>query len=306
MKSSAKNIRLASYDDIFKPEEADSLKDSIKEIPLTNISDFKNHPFHVQDDTKMDELVESIRKFGVITPALVRPQSGRTKEYEMIAGHRRKRACEKAGLFTMPCIVKDLDDDTATIFMVDSNRQREHILPSEKAFAYKMQLEAIKHQGQRDDLTDSVNTSGTVCQKYSSREQIAESNGESSRNIQNYIRLTLLIKPLLDMVDEGRVPFRAGVSLSYLTQDNQTVLFEYISYSDFRISIKQSEIIKSICDGKTLDKTILDSVFFDKVPKPKKAIRLPMNDIRSYFRGMEDDEITKQIIEIVRLHFQNR
>ena len=220
MKSSAKNIVLKSVDDIFQTEEnrADAQRERVQEIPLDQLKPFRNHPFKVRDDQRMLDTVDSIREYGVLVPAIARPDP--EGGYELISGHRRKRGCEMAGLQTMPVIIQDLDDDAAVLVMVDSNIQREELLPSERAFAYKMKLEALKHQGARTDRT-----SGQVVQKLKlSVEIIAEQAGENYKQVQRYIRLTELIPELLDMVDERKLAFNPAVEVSYLKQDEQRML----------------------------------------------------------------------------------
>ena len=215
MKSSAKNIVLKSVDDIFQTEEnrADAQRERVQEIPLDQLKPFRNHPFKVRDDQRMLDTVDSIREYGVLVPAIARPDP--EGGYELISGHRRKRGCEMAGLQTMPVIIRNLDDDAAVLVMVDSNIQREELLPSERAFAYKMKLEALKHQGARTDRT-----SGQVVQKLKlSVEIIAEQAGENYKQVQRYIRLTELISELLDMVDERKLAFNPAVEVSYLKRD---------------------------------------------------------------------------------------
>lgn len=213
------NVSLTSYDDIFGPEES---YERVQEIPLEELHPFKNHPFKVIDDESMLRTVESVARYGVLAPAIARPRA--EGGYELVAGHRRHHASELAGKETMPVIVRELDDDAAVILMVDSNLQRERILPSERAFAYKMKMDAIKHQGSRSDLT-----SGQVVQK-SSLEQIAEGTGESYKQVQRYIRLTELIPELLKMVDEGIIKFNPAVELSFLKKEEQENFIEAMDY----------------------------------------------------------------------------
>ena len=219
MKSSAKNIVLKSVDDIFQTEEnrADAQRERVQEIPLDQLKPFKNHPFKVRDDQRMLDTADSIREYGVLVPAIARPDPN--GGYELISGHRRKRGCEMAGLQTMPVIIRDLDDDAAVLVMVDSNIQREELLPSERAFAYKMKLEALKHQGARSDLT-----SRQVVGKLEMADVVGQNAGESGRQVQRYIRLTELIPELLDMVDERKLAFNPAVEVSYLKQDEQRML----------------------------------------------------------------------------------
>ena len=234
------NVSLTSYDDIFGPEET---YERVQEIPLEELHPFKNHPFKVVDDESMLRTVESVARYGVLAPAIARPRV--EGGYELVAGHRRHHASELAGKETMPVIVRELDDDAAVILMVDSNLQRERILPSERAFAYKMKMDAIKHQGSRSDLT-----SGQVVQK-SSLEQIAEGTGESYKQVQRYIRLTELIPELLKMVDEGIIKFNPAVELSFLKKEEQENFIEAMDYSQNTPSLSQAQRLKKLSqDGK--------------------------------------------------------
>ena len=234
------NVSLTSYDDIFGPEET---YERVQEIPLAELHPFKNHPFKVIDDEAMLRTVESVARYGVLAPAIVRPRV--EGGYELVAGHRRHHASELAGKDTMPVIVRELDDDAAVILMVDSNLQRERILPSERAFAYKMKMDAIRHQGSRSDLT-----SGQVVQK-SSLEQIAEGTGESYKQVQRYIRLTELIPELLKMVDEGIIKFNPAVELSFLKKEEQENFIEAMDYSQNTPSLSQAQRLKKLSqDGK--------------------------------------------------------
>lgn len=234
------NVSLTSYDDIFGPEES---YERVQEIPLEELHPFKNHPFKVIDDEAMLRTVESVARYGVLAPAIARPRV--EGGYELVAGHRRHHASELAGKETMPVIVRELDDDAAIILMVDSNLQRERILPSERAFAYKMKMDAIKHQGSRSDLT-----SGQVVQK-SSLEQIAEGTGESYKQVQRYIRLTELIPELLKMVDESIIKFNPAVELSFLKKEEQENFIEAMDYSQNTPSLSQAQRLKKLSqDGK--------------------------------------------------------
>lgn len=234
------NVSLTSYDDIFGPEET---YERVQEIPLGELHPFKNHPFKVIDDESMLRTVESVARYGVLAPAIARPRI--EGGYELVAGHRRHHASELAGKEAMPVIVRELDDDAAVILMVDSNLQRERILPSERAFAYKMKMDAIKHQGARSDLT-----SGQVVQK-SSLEQIAEGTGESYKQVQRYIRLTELIPELLKMVDEGIIKFNPAVELSFLKKEEQENFIEAMDYSQNTPSLSQAQRLKKLSqDGK--------------------------------------------------------
>jgi ParB family chromosome partitioning protein len=221
------SLKLTSIDDLFSTEESriDSQREKVLEIPLSEISDFPNHPFKVKADEAMLEMADSVKQYGVLVPGLVRPKAD--GGYEMVAGHRRKKASELAGRETMPCIVRNLDDDEATIIMVDSNLQRENILPSEKAFAYKMKLEAMNRQGQRTDLTFSQ-----LGKKLNSYEELADKSGESRNQIYRYIRLTELIPSILEMVDDKRIAFNPAVEISYLTENEQQDLYKTMQSED--------------------------------------------------------------------------
>lgn len=220
------NVSLNNYDDIFSTEQsrAEDKLEKVREIPLAELHPFKNHPFKVLDDESMQKTVESIAKFGVLSPAIARPSPD--GGYELVAGHRRHHACELAGMETMPVIVRELDDDAATILMVDSNLQRESILPSERAFAYKMKLEAMRHQGERTDLT-----SRQVVGKLEAADILGKDTGESGRQVQRFIRLTELIPELLDMVDQKQIAFNPAVELSFLKPEEQKQLLEAMDYA---------------------------------------------------------------------------
>ena len=221
MKSSAKNVTLTSVDDLFTTEEEreDKKREKVRNIPLSELHPFRDHPFYVKDDESMQALCESIREYGVLSPLLARPVE---HGYEIVSGHRRQAAALKLGLETLPVLVREMTDDEATILMVDSNIQRENLLPSEKAFAYKMKLEAIKHQGERMDLTcDQV---GHKLAGKKSVQIIADSSQESKTQIQRYIRLTYLAKPILDLVDQGRIAFSPAVELSYARSDQEATV----------------------------------------------------------------------------------
>ena len=239
MKSSAKKVELASVDDLFSTEEsrADAQREKVLEIPLSELHPFKDHPFKVRDDEAMMETADSIRQYGVLVPAIARPDPN--GGYELVAGHRRHRASELAGKDTMPVIVRDLDDDQATIIMVDSNLQRESLLPSERAFAYKMKLEAVKHQGARTDLT-----SRQVVGKLEMADVVGEKAGDSGRQVQRYIRLTELIPELLDMVDEKKIAFNPAYELSFLKKEEQTQLLDAMDSEQATPSLSQAQRLK--------------------------------------------------------------
>lgn len=241
MQKKRENMSLTSLDDIFATDEgrAEAAQERVQEIPLSELHPFKNHPFKVLDDEKMEKTVESIKEYGVIIPAIARPDGkGR---YELISGHRRHHASWLAGRKTMPVIIRELDDDAAVILMVDSNLQREELLPSERAYAYKMKLEAIKHQGKRSDLT-----SGQVVQKLLSVEQVAEGTGESYKTIQRFIRLTELIPELMDRVDKKEIAFSPAVELSYLKKEEQTQLLDAMEYAQATPSLSQAQRLKKL------------------------------------------------------------
>lgn len=266
------NISLTSYDDIFGAEEA---YERVQEIPLEELYPFKNHPFKVIEDEAMLRTVESVARYGVLAPAIARPRA--EGGYEIVAGHRRHHASELAGKTTMPVIIRELDDDAATILMVDSNLQREKILPSERAFAYKMKMDAIKHQGARSDLT-----SGQVVQK-SSLEQIAEGTGESYKQVQRYIRLTELIPELLKLVDEGIIKFNPAVELSFLQKEEQQNFIEAMDYSQNTPSLSQAQRLKKLSqDGKcTLE--VMCAVMDEQKKGERDKIVIKDDVLKKYF-----------------------
>ena len=280
MKSSAKNISLTSLDDLFSTEEERS-KDvvgSIVNIPLSQLHDFPNHPFKVRDDEKMQETVESVKAYGVLVPAIVRQRPD--GEYEIVAGHRRKRASELAGLNELPAIVRDLDDDAATIIMVDSNLQRENILPSERAQAYKMKLEAIKRQGARTDLTSTQ-----VGQKLKlAVERVAEDAGESRSQVQRFVRLTELKPELQEMVDSGKMAMTPAVELSYLKPEEQSLLLETIESEQATPSLSQAQRIKKLSQSGDLNEdSILGIMSEQKKPELSSNITLSGDKLKKYF-----------------------
>ena len=287
-KSNASEM-LTSLDSLFTTQEQrDAAKrDSVQDIPISQISDFPEHPFKVKQDEAMLEMAESVRQYGVLVPGLVRQLEDGS--YQMVSGHRRKLASELAGRDTIPCIVRDLTDDEAVIIMVDSNLQRERVLPSEKAFAYKMKLDAMRRQGQRTDLT-----SRPMVEKLESVEKMGRDTGESGRQIQRYIRLTNLIPEILDMVDDGRIAFRPAVELSYLTEQEQSALYDTMGREDCTPSLAQAIKMKAFSrDGKLTDAVIL-SIMEEEKPNQKEQFRIPKERISKYFkpgtpaRTMED------------------
>ena len=279
MKSSAKKIELASVDDLFSTEESrqDEQLEKIQEIPLSELHPFKDHPFKVKDDDAMIETADSIKKYGVLVPAIARPLPD--GGYELVAGHRRRRASELAGKETMPVIVRDLDDDAATIIMVDSNLQRENLLPSERAFAYKMKLEAIKHPGARTDLT-----SVQVEQKLSARDQVAKEAGERSGiQVMRYVRLTELIPELLDMVDEKKIAFNPAYELSFLKPDEQQMLVETMDYEQATPSLSQAQRMKKFSQEGKLSEDVMLAIMSEEKKGDLDKVTLSSDTLRKYF-----------------------
>ena len=283
MKSSARNVKLASVDDLFTTEEnrqeiqADAKREKVQMIPLAELHSFRNHPFKVKDDEAMANTVDSVKQYGVLVPAIARPlESG---GYELVSGHRRHHASELAGLTEMPVIVRDLDDDAATIIMVDSNLQRETLLPSERAFAYKMKLEAIKHQGLRSDLT-----SGQLGQKFRcSAELVANQAADSYKQIQRFIRLTALIPDLLSLVDEKKVAFNPAVELSYLKTEEQVLLLDAMESEQTTPSLSQAQRLKKFSQEGKLSVDVMRAIESEeKKPEMDKVI-FTSAKLRQYF-----------------------
>ena len=289
---------LTSVDELFTTQEERDIakRETVMDIPLAEISDFPNHPFKVTVDEKMLEMADSVKRYGVLVPAIVRPkQNG---GYEMIAGHRRKKASELAERPTLNCIVRDLTDDEAIIIMVDSNLQREVILPSEKAFAYKMKLDAMKRQGQRTDLT-----SCPVGEKFTSVEQISNDTPDSARQIHRFIRLTNLIPELLDMVDENKIALRPAVELSYLAEKEQRLLYEEIGYSDCTPSHAQAIKMRKFAEQGQLTAEVISSIMQEEKPNQKEQFRMPREKISKYFpAGTPAEKIEDTIIKALELY----
>ena len=277
MKSSAKNIVLKSVDDIFQTEEnrVDAQRERVQEIPLDQLKPFKNHPFKVRDDQRMLDTVDSIREYGVLVPAIARPDP--EGGYELISGHRRKRGCEMAGLQTMPVIIRDLDDDAAVLVMVDSNIQREELLPSERAFAYKMKLEALKHQGARSDLT-----SMQVAQKLSVQ-KVGDDAGVSKDQVRRFIRLTELISELLDMVDERKLAFNPAVEVSYLKQDEQRMLLEAMDAEQTTPSLSQAQRLKKFSQEGRLTEEAMSAIMSEEKKSEMDKVTLRSDTLHKYF-----------------------
>ena len=277
MASNGINISLKSYDSIFQNDEQRN-SEEIKPIPLSELKPFEQQPFKVLLDESMDELVDSIKQSGVLTPVIVRPH--KDGGYEILSGHRRVKACELAGITEIPVVVKNLDDDTATILLVDSNLQREHILPSEKAFAYQMKLEAMKHQGKRVDLTCEQIAHKLDGQK--SRDILAEQVGESKDQIRRYIRLTNLIDPILQMVDDNQIAMNAAVELSYLGSKEQAAVMQSIEKEDTSPSIAQAKKIRKFHQDGKLNEAVIDSIMMEQKPETIK-ITLGEDKLKKYF-----------------------
>ena len=295
MKSSAKNIVLKSVDDIFQTEEnrADAQRERVQEIPLDQLKPFRNHPFKVRDDQRMLDTVDSIREYGVLVPAIARPDP--EGGYELISGHRRKRGCEMAGLQTMPVIIRDLDDDAAVLVMVDSNIQREELLPSERAFAYKMKLEALKHQGARMDLT-----SCQVGTKLRADEKLAESVNESARTVQRFIRLTELISELLDMVDERKLAFNPAVEVSYLKRDEQRMLLEAMDAEQTTPSLSQAQRLKKFSQEGRLTEEAMSAIMSEEKKSDMDKVTLRSDTLRRYFpKSYTPKQMEQTIIKLL-------
>ena len=295
MKSSAKNIVLKSVDDIFQTEEnrADAQRERVQEIPLDQLKPFKNHPFKVRDDQRMLDTADSIREYGVLVPAIARPDPN--GGYELISGHRRKRGCEMAGLQTMPVIIRNLDDDAAVLVMVDSNIQREELLPSERAFAYKMKLEALKHQGARMDLT-----SCQVGTKLRADEKLAESVNESARTVQRFIRLTELISELLDMVDERKLAFNPAVEVSYLKQDEQRMLLEAMDAEQTTPSLSQAQRLKKFSQEGRLTEEAMSAIMSEEKKSDMDKVTLRSDTLRRYFpKSYTPKQMEQTIIKLL-------
>ena len=299
VKNSAASL-LTSVDDLFTTQEErdEAKRETIMEIPLSQISDFPNHPFKVKMDESMSDLVESVKSYGVLSPVIVRPKNN--GKYEMIAGHRRKRASELAGKDNIKCIVQDVTDDEAIILMVDSNLQREQLLPSEKAFAYKMKLDAMKRQGIRVDLT-----SDPLGPKLNSRSnlELASQSPDSKTQIQRFIRLTYLSQPLLDMVDEGKIAMRPAVELSYLTEHEQEILLNTMELEDCTPSHVQSIKMRQFSQEGKLSEGVIQSILQEEKPNQKEQFRMPKERISKYFApGTSSRKIEDTIIKALELY----
>ena len=301
MSAKPRDLGMTPLDDLFSTDEsrAEAHLEKVVTLNPADISDFPNHPFKVKQDEAMAEMVDSVKLYGVLAPALVRPKAD--GGYEMVAGHRRKCAATLAGITEMPCIVRNLTDDEATIIMVDSNLQRETILPSEKAFAYKMKLEAMKRQGQRSDLTSTPLEPKLKGSR--SNEELAASSPDSRSQIQRYIRLTELIPPVLDMVDSGKIAFRPAVELSYLSKEQQQSLYDTMECEDCTPSLAQAIKMKEFSrDGKLTVEVIL-SIMQEEKPNQREQFKMPKERISKYFApGTPAQKIEDTIIKALELY----
>lgn len=276
--SNGLNISLKSYDSIFQSEEQRNTEE-IKPVPISELKPFTEQPFKVKLDEDMDALVESIKQCGVLTPVIARPH--KDGGYEILSGHRRVKACELAGITDIPVVVKNLDDDTATILLVDSNLQREHILPSEKAFAYQMKLEAMKRKAGRPEKENFVQI-GQNKSPYNSRKELSEQTGESSVQIQRYIRLTNLIDPILDMVDNNQIAMNAAVEISYLGSKEQAAVMQSIEKEETSPSIAQARKMRKFHQDGNLSNAVIDSIMMEQKPETVK-ITLGEDKLKKYF-----------------------
>lgn len=296
LKNQTIDLGLSGYDELFMTEQerADTRKPKVEELPLTELTPFKDHPFKVKNDAEMAELMKSIADAGVLSPALARPKEG--GGYELISGHRRLAACKALGMDTMPVIVRKLTDEEAVITMVDSNLQREHILPSEKAFAYKMKLEAMKHQGRR--------TSDQLGQKFSV-EQIADDSPDSKTQIQRYIRLTNLIPEILQMVDDGRIALTPAVELSYLQPSEQETLFSVMDSDEVTPSLSQAQRLRRMSEEQRFSDSAVMQLMSEVKGNQVEYVKVPVDKLRSYFRP---DTSMKQMTEtlVKAMEFYNR
>ena len=300
-KSKELKLELPSVDELFTTEEErlDANQEKVQEIPIDQIEDFPNHPFKIKEDEAMMEMAESIKEYGVLVPALVRQKANGS--YEMVAGHRRKCASRLAGMKEIPCIVRNLTDDEAIIIMIDSNLQRERILPSEKAYAYKMKLEAMKRQGKRTDLTSTP-----VARKLKGKESaeiLGEQVGEGKDTVRRYIRLTELIEPLLDLVDENKIAFRPAVELSYLGKDEQEQLLDAMQYEDCTPSLAQATKIKQFSQENKLSEAVILSILQEEKPNQVEKIKIPKERISKFFpKGTPEKKMEETIVKALELY----
>ena len=270
------------------------VKEFISQLSPDKLTPFAKHPYQVREDAAMDELVESVRTYGILSPLLARPKG---EGYELVSGHRRRLAAQKLGLPTVPVLVREMSDDEAVILMVDSNLQRENLLPSEKAFAYRMKLEAMKHQGKA--------TSRQVVGKLESADEVGQVNGESGRTIQRYIRLTNLVPPLLQMVDDGRIAFSPAVELSYLTRDEQAELWDLIGREDATPSLSQALRMKQLSREAKLTPDVLYAILTEEKPNQKEQIRIKTESLRKYFpRNYSAQQMEREIMKLLEARYR--
>ena len=297
-----RKMELTPYDEIFSTEESrvDAAREKVMEIPLSELYAFRDHPFKVQDDERMLDTAQSIREYGVLVPAIARAR--KDGGYELISGHRRKRGCELAGLETMPVIVRDMDDDAATIVMVDSNIQRESLLPSERAFAYRMKLEAMKRQGARRDLT-----SGQVGPKLRSNAIVAEQAGESVKQVQRFIRLTNLIPQLLDMVDEKKIAFNPAVELSYLKPQEQVELLDAMESEQATPSLSQAQRLKKFSQEGRLSLDVMRAIMSEEKKHDLDRVTIGSYKLQKYFpKSWTPAQMETQIIKLLESWHRKR
>lgn len=308
MREYGSNIILPSLDNLFSSEQErqDAKLEKIQILPLSELHPFEGHPFQVRDDEEMDKMVDSVKEYGVMTPVIVRPR--RDGGYEIVAGHRRCHASQRAGVDTMPCIVRDMDDDTAIILMVDSNCQREHILPSEKAKAYEMKLKAIKRQGQRSDLT-----SGQLGQKLShgvSVEQVADDAGTSIKQVQRFIRLNKLTPDLMQLVDDGRFKTTPAVELSYLTPEEQEEFLSYMEEEGCTPSLSQAQKLKAASKESVLTKDKIHGIMSARSPsvKPREPqLTIAVSKVERYFpKGCTSEQMESTILKLLENYYRKR
>ena len=271
-------------------------------ISINKLHEFKDHPYQVLDNEEMNSLIESVQQQGIMTPLIVRPLEGTTDEYEIISGHRRFRAAQKAGLTEVPAFIRPVSRDEAAIMVVDSNLHREHILPSEKAFAYKMKLEAMKRQGERSDLTSTQ-----VVSKFRTSEIVGEQNGESREQVRRYIRLTKLIPDILKMVDEQRIAFSVGVELSYLTENEQQDLLEAIELEDKTPSLSQAIQMKKLSQAGKLDSDIISKIISEEKPNQREKISFQYDELSKYFpKKYTPQDIYKRLLKLAQDDYRRR
>lgn len=297
MTKSAKDL-LTSVDELFTTQEErdNANRETVMDIPISDISDFPNHPFKVKVDDALTEMAESIRDYGVLVPALVRPKEDGS--YEMIAGHRRKTASELAGKTSISCIVRELSDDEATIIMVDSNLQRDVLLPSEKAFAYKMKFDAMRRQGQRTDLTSSP-----LATKLDTASELGKNTGDSRDQVYRFIRLTNLIPEILDMVDENKIAMRPAVELSYLTEYEQKMLYEMMELEDCTPSHAQAIKMRNFSKACKLTEEVILSIIQEEKPNQKEKLKISTERISKYFApGTPAQKIEDTIVKALELY----